>query len=102
MVSRDSIRIIFLLASLHGVDITAIDLDHSYLNVTCAEKIFFLGGDECGDDKGHVLIIFRGLYGIKSADLLWRSVLAVALREIGLKPTMVDPKFWIRAAMRPD
>ena len=26
----------------------------------------------------------------------------MALREIELNPTMVDPNIWIRAAMRPD
>ena len=35
VVSHYSIRIGFLLASLHGVDITDIDLDNKYLNVPC-------------------------------------------------------------------
>ena len=48
VVSRDSISIGFLLAYIHGIDITAIDLYNTYLNAPCVEKIWFVGGDECG------------------------------------------------------
>ena len=46
VVSRESIHIDFLLSSLHIVGITTIDMDNSYLNAPCAEKIWFVGGDE--------------------------------------------------------
>ena len=42
-VSRDSICIGFLLESLYGVSTTVIDLNNSYLNSECAEKIWFVG-----------------------------------------------------------
>ena len=62
----------------------------------------FVVGDECGEDKGHVITIFCSLYSLKSAGFSWISPLAAVLREIGLNPTMLDPKVWIRAVMRPD
>ena len=80
MVSRDSIRIIFLLASLHVDDSTDIDVDNTYLNEAYMEKIRFVGGNECREDKGSFLLIFCALYGLKSAFSLWRSTLASALR----------------------
>ena len=43
MVSHDSIRIGFLLAYLHGVDITSVDLYNVYLNEPCVEKTWFVG-----------------------------------------------------------
>ena len=95
VVSRESIRIDFLLASIHGVETTAIDLQNAYLNEPYAEKIWFVGVNECREDKGRVLLIFRALYGLY-AGFLWRSALAAALWEIGLKPTMEEPKVWIR------
>ena len=45
VVSHDSIIIGFLLASLHGVEITAINLENSYLNSPCVDKTWFVGGD---------------------------------------------------------
>ena len=102
MVSRDSIRIDILSSSLHGVDITSIDMDNSYLNAPCAENIWFVCDNECMEEKGRVMIIVRALYGLKFSGFLWRSDLVAALREIESNPTMADPKFWIMVAMRPD
>ena len=82
VVSCTSIFIGLLLAYLNGLEITAIDLENAYLNVPCAEKVWFVGG---------VLIIVLTLYGLKSAGLSWISALAVASWEIGLNPMMTDP-----------
>ena len=100
VVSRDSICIGFLLAYIYGVDITDIDLDNKYLNAQCVNKIWSVGGKEYREDKGHIVLFVRNLYGLKSAGSLWRSALAKTLREIGLKTTMEEPKVWIRAEMR--
>ena len=66
------------------------------------EKIWFVGGDESGEDRGRVILIFGALCIIKYMGFLWRSALAAALQEIGLNPTMVYPKVWIRSPMRLD
>jgi hypothetical protein len=64
VVSRDSVRLGFLLAALNGVDILACDLENAYLNAPCREKIWFEGGKECGEDQGKVLVVVRALYGV--------------------------------------
>jgi hypothetical protein len=51
VVSRDSVRIGFMLAALNGLDVMACDLENAYLNAPCVEKIWFKGGLECGSDK---------------------------------------------------
>ena len=40
VVSRDSVRIAFLLASLHDLDIFACDIFNEYLNAKCGEKLW--------------------------------------------------------------
>ena len=102
MVSRNSMCIGLLLAYLHGVGITSNYMENLYLNSQCAEKIWFIGGNECGEDKGRVLLIFRALYCLKYSGFLCRSDLAAALRGIWLNPTVADPNVWIREAMRLD
>ena len=79
VVSCDSICIGFLLSSLHGIYVTDIALDNSYMNALCAENICFIGGDECGEDKVHVLPIVRALYSIKYTSFSRRLALAAAL-----------------------
>jgi hypothetical protein len=65
VVSRDSVRIGFMLAALNGLDVMACDLENAYLNAPCVEKIWFEGGLECGSDKGKVCVVVRALYGLK-------------------------------------
>ena len=73
VVPCDSISIGFLLAYLHGVDNTAIDLENAYLNAPCEQKIWFVGVDVCREYKVCVLIIVRALYGIEYESFLWIS-----------------------------
>jgi hypothetical protein len=100
VVSKDSVRLGFLLAALNDVDVMACDLENAYLNAPCREKIWFLGGLECGEDNGKVLIVVRALYGLKSAGASWRSTLAQALRDLDFESTTADPDVWIRAAVK--
>ena len=78
LLSRDSVHIGFLLSSPNGVEINAIGLDNAYLNTLYVEKIWCIGDDEYGENKGRVLLIFCALYSLKSPGLLWISDLASA------------------------
>jgi hypothetical protein len=52
VVSRDSVRLAFLIAELNDLDIMAYDVGNAYLNAPCREKIWFKAGAEHGDKKG--------------------------------------------------
>ena len=84
VVSRDSVRLAFLIAGLNDLGVMVADLENAYLNAPCAEKIWFVAGPECGEDQGKVCVLVRALYGLKSASSSWRSTLSAALRELGL------------------
>lgn len=92
VVSRDSIRLGFLAAALHDVDVLAIDLENAYLNAPCAEKIWFLGTAECGDAKGKVCVLVRSLYGLKSSGFSWRQALAEVFFIDGFQGYSSRPK----------
>jgi len=64
VVSRESIRIAFLVAALNDLDIFATDVGNTYLNAPCWEKIWTTAGKEFGSDEGSVMIIVRALYGL--------------------------------------
>ena len=67
VVSRDSVRLFFLLAALNNLDVLACDIQNAYINAATKEKIWFRGGDELGSNKGKVIIIVCALYGLKSS-----------------------------------
>ena len=96
VVSRDSIRLAFLIAGLNGLDVLAGDVTNAYLNAPCREKIWFEGKVETGPDKGKVLILTRALYGLKSSGAAWRADLAGTLRDLGYCSTQADPDVWIK------
>lgn len=102
VVSRDSVRIAFMLAALNDLDLAAADVGNAYLNAPCREKIWTVAGTEFGSDKGKVLIISRALYGLKSSGAAWRLMFAETLRSMGYTPTKADPDVWMKPETKPD
>jgi hypothetical protein len=95
VVSRESVRLGFLIAALNGLDIMSCDLENAYLNAKCKEKIWFEGGIKFGADQGKVLIIVCALYGLKSAGASWHAMLVQALCDLCFVSTTADPDIWI-------
>ena len=102
VVSRDSVRIAFMLAALNDLDLSACDIGNAYLNAPCREKIWTLAGPEFEEDDGEVMIIIRALYGLKSSGAAWRAMFAEYLTELGYVPTKADPDVWIKPETKPD
>ena len=68
VVSRDSVRIAFLVAALNDLDIFSCNIGNAYLHAPCKEKIWFVAGAECGKNlRGKVMRLVRALYGMKSS-----------------------------------
>ena len=101
VVSRDSIRVAFLIAASNNLEVMACDIGNAYLNAPCREKIWFLGGSEVGtEDKGKVCVMTRALYGLKSSGASWRATLMNTLYEMGFCDTRADPCVLRRRARR--
>ena len=102
VVSRDSVRIILLIAVLNGLQVMACDIQNAYLTANCHEKIWTYTGPEFGSERGQPMIIKKALYGLKSSGAAFRAHLAETLHDIGFKPTKADPDAWIHLAVKPD
>jgi hypothetical protein len=102
VVSRDSIRILLLVAALNGLDVMSCDIQNAYLNAKPRERVCFTAGEEFGNAKGRLVIIVRALYGLKSSGAAFRSKLAQDLREMGFKSSMGDPDVWMKARSKPN
>ena len=84
VVSRETVRIVFLLAALNDLDICAADISNAYLNADCAERIYTVAGKEFGPKlQGKVLIVPRVLYGLKSSGVAWRQHLSSSIKDMG-------------------
>ncbi len=96
VVSRDSVRIMFLLAALNDLKVLSADLGNAYLNAPNREKVYAVAGKEFVNGAGQNVIIVRALYGLKSAGAAWRAHLAGSLSSIGYKSCLADPDVWLR------
>jgi hypothetical protein len=103
VVSRDSVRIAFLLATLNGLHILVCDIGNAYLNAPCREKIWFQAGRECGEDMGKVMVITRALYGLRTSGASWRQMLSDTLtsKEFGYVQSRGDPDVYLKRRSRP-
>ena len=102
VVSRDSVRIILLAATLNGLQVMACDIQNAYLTANCHEKIRTYAGPEFGSERGQPMIIRKALYGLKSSGAAFRAHLVEMLHDVGFNPTKADPDVWIRPAVKPD
>jgi hypothetical protein len=87
VVSRDSVRIMFLVAALNELDIKMCDIGNAYLNAETRERLWFQAGPEWGSREGRPVIIVRALYGLKSSGAEWKKTFASYIRHtLGYEP----------------
>lgn len=103
VVSRDSVRLAFLIAALNDLDILSADVQNAYLNAPTKEKVWTRAGIEFGpDDAGRPVLIVQALYGLKSSGARWRDHMAATLREAGFTSCLADPDVWMRKQVKPN
>jgi hypothetical protein len=101
VVTRESVRISFLIAALNDLNIMVADIGNTYLNADCREKMFFIAGPEFGSNQDQILITKKALYGLKSPGAAWRSLFSSTLHKLGYVPCRGDPDVYIRKAVKP-
>ena len=102
VVSRESVRIAFLLAALNEIDVSMFDIGNAYLTAPTTEKLYTYAGPEFGEDEGKLCIIVRALYGLKSSGAAYRNHFAETLLQLGFESCYADADVWRRAALKKD
>ena len=104
VVSRESVRLVFMLAALNGLKVETADIQGAYLNAPCAEKYYIICGAEFGPQfEGHRAVIIRALYGLKSAGASWRKMCAdVLIKELGFTQCKADNDVYLKPATKED
>ena len=97
VVSRESVRIAFLVAALNGLEVEAADIQQAYLNAPCGEKLYIVCGPEFGPEMvGRRAIVVKAAYGLKSSGCQWRNFLAEALKkDMGFVPCRADKDVYL-------
>ncbi len=96
VVSLCGIRTLIFLAELNKLDTWAMDIGNTYLVAITSEKLFIIAGAEFGLQQGHILIIYKALYGLRTSGLRWHDRFADVLRSLGFNPCVAKPDIWMR------
>ena len=101
--SRDSVRLIFLIAALNDLELLSADIGNAYLNAKCRERVHVKCGAELfgQEHTGKLAVICRALYGLKTSGASWRQHLAHEIRNLGFTNTKGDPDVYRRQASDP-
>jgi hypothetical protein len=98
VVSLRGIRLIAFLAEHNKLKLWSTDTGNAYLEAHTKEKLVIIAGDEFGELAGHVLIIRKALYGLRTSGLRWHQRFAQVLVELGFTPCKAEPDIWIRSS----
>ena len=102
VISRESVRITFLLAALNNLEILAGGIGNAYLNAITTEIIYYRAGNEWGSMiKGRGIVIVRALYGLKTSANAWRTHICSTLQtKMEFKSSLADNDVWLKQDMR--
>ncbi len=67
VVSMETIRMAFVLASMNDLEVCAADISTAFLYGKTREKVYVVAGKEFGKHAGKTMIIEKGLYGLKTS-----------------------------------
>ena len=90
VVSTGSLRLAIFLSKLNNMEVWGAEIGNACLEATTKEKICIVAGPELKELQGHILVIHKALYGLKSSGLRWSQRIHVIMMELGFKPCKAD------------
>jgi Reverse transcriptase (RNA-dependent DNA polymerase) len=83
-------------AELNDLDFMVGDVSSAYLEAFTQEKVCFLAGPEFGPLAGHLLVIVRALYGLRTSDARWHDRYTNVMRIMVFYPCKADSDVWMK------
>ena len=98
VVSIRSLRLVVFLAKLINPEVWGADIGNTYLEAKTKENLYIVAGPEFEELEGHILVIYKALYGLKSSGLRWSQKIHDIMLDMGFSPSKADPCVWLRKA----
>ena len=96
VVSIRSLRLVIFLATLNNLEVWGADIANAYLEAKTKENLYIVAGPEFEELEGHILVIYKALYGLKSSGLRWSQKIHDIMLDMGFSPSKADPCVWLR------
>ena len=98
VVSIRNLRLAMFLAELNNLELWGADFGNAYLQALTREKLYIVGGPEFEELQGHVLVMYKALYGTRSGGACWHDKFFDILHDMGFKPSKADPDIWMKSS----
>ena len=82
----------------HNLELWGADVGNAYLQALTREKLSIVGGPEFEELQGHVLVMYKALYGTRSGGACWHDKFFDILHHMGFKPSRADPDIWMKSS----
>ena len=96
VVSLRGLQMVIFIAELNGMEAYATDIGNVNLEAVTQEKVCIIAGPECGEKQGHLLIIYKALYGLRSSGKEFGDLLAACLKDLGFSPSKAEAEIFMR------
>ena len=96
VVSTTCLRLTIFLAKLNDMKVWAADIGNAYLEATTKEELYIVAEPEFEELQGHILVIHKAPYGLKSSGLRWSQRIDDIMIELNFIPCKADPCVWLR------
>ena len=73
-------------------------IQREYLEAKTQEKLYVVAGPEPEELEGHILVIYKALYGLKSSGLRWSHKIHDIMLDMGFSPCKADLCVWLGKA----
>ena len=74
------------------------DVGNAYLQALTKENLYLVDGPELEELQGHVLVMYKALYGTRSGGACWHGKLFDILHQMDFKPSRADPDIWMKSS----
>ena len=96
------LRTCLLIGELDDMEPWATDIGNAYLEALMNEKVCIRAGPEFGDLEGHLLIIYKALYGLRLSGKAFGQMLQEFLLELGFVPSLAKASIYMRKCLTAD
>ena len=94
--SLGGLRLVIFLGELNKLLLWGGDVGNAYLEALTREKLCIIAGPEFGELQGHILIIYKAIYGTRTGGAYWHDKLFDTLQHMDFQPSKADPDIWMK------
>ena len=98
VVSFRSLWLALFLAELNDLQLWGADVGNAYLQALTKEKPYIVAGPEFEELQGHVLVMYKALYGTRFGGACWHDKLFDILQQMDFQTSKADPDIWMRSS----